>query len=657
MRKTILTFLIFNFLTIFSNDTISLNEVKIISSNRATNNTPISFKNLSKKEINHLNNGQEPSFILNSTPSITNYSDNGSQNGYSYFRLRGIDQTRINMTLDGVPLNESEDQGAYFSNYPDFFNSINSIQIQRGVGTSSNGVSSYAGSINFESPSLNDTVKEFGVNYGSFNSSRIYGVYNSGIIKNQSLYVRISNLYTDGYKYNSANNSKSVFINYSILKTKSIFKFTGFVGNQKNKLAWIGLPMDSINKDSRINGCNKREGDNFTQSLIKMNWIYTIDRNQYINTAIYYNYLTGWYDFDLNNFLVIPSDSMLYRYNFKHNFTGLFTNYTFKNDNITYNTGIHTNYMNRQHKGTDNYNFTYYTTNGIKKEFSYFNKLNYTFNNITFFGDMQFRTVSFNYNGDSKLEPLKWNFLNLRGGINYKLDKGSLYYSYGKTSREPTRNDIFLGNDNLTKDSLGNNILGTITPETVYDTEVGYKFNNDKVKFNINWFWMNFQNEIVLNGLLTPTGLPLHSSVTKSYRTGIELDLEYNITNGLKFITNSSYIKANIVNDNYQITPILTPSVVTNNTLQYNYKNNTIIVSSKYQSYSYIDFNNQYKLPDFTIFNLNYNYQITNYTFGLIVNNITNKKYFTYGNINIYNTPLYFIQAPFNMSIYFKWNF
>ena len=167
----------------------SLRQLKeIIITYQADKLTPVTFQNISSKELKIKLTGQEPSFLLSETPSITNYSDAGNSQGYSYFRLRGIDQTRINITLDGVPLNEPEDQGAYFSNYPDILNSISKIQIQRGVGTSKNGVASYGGSVQLFSPNSYDSAKTtFGLGFGSFNSLRAFGEYKSGIKKRKSI--------------------------------------------------------------------------------------------------------------------------------------------------------------------------------------------------------------------------------------------------------------------------------------------------------------------------------------------------------------------------------------------------------------------------------------------------------------------------------------
>ena len=245
-----------------------LNEV--IISYQANKHTPVTYQNLYAADIKQKSTGQEPSFLLAETPSITAYPDAGNTQGYSYYRLRGIDQTRINTTLDGAPMNEPEDQGAYFSNYPDLLNSISKIQIQRGSSTSKNGVASYAGSIELFSPDLHDsTSATIGLNYGSFNTSRIFGEYKSGIKKHKAFYARASQIYSDGYKYHSSNNSKSIFLSGGLFYKKSTWKFNLLAGQQRNQLAWLGVADSLIIKDRRTN-VNENELDRFTQCLLQL---------------------------------------------------------------------------------------------------------------------------------------------------------------------------------------------------------------------------------------------------------------------------------------------------------------------------------------------------------------------------------------------------
>jgi len=263
---------------------------EVIVTYQADTNTPVTFQNLNIKDLKLRLNGQEPSFLLSETPSITVYSDAGNSQGYSYFRIRGIDQTRINMTLDGVPLNEPEDQGAYFSNYPDVLNSVSKIQIQRGVGTSKNGVAGYGGSVQLFSPNLYDAPKSsFGIGYGSFNSLNVFGAFNSGIKRRKALYVRASQIYSDGYKYNSSNNSQSVFVSSGLFLDKSTWKINLLGGHQQNQLAWLGVSDSLIEADRRTNA-NSNERDQFTQCLIQIQNKWNPNDFTSVQSNIYYTF-------------------------------------------------------------------------------------------------------------------------------------------------------------------------------------------------------------------------------------------------------------------------------------------------------------------------------------------------------------------------------
>lgn len=654
-------------LSVFSqNDTVVINEIPdtivleetVIQAYRASRSMPVTFKNLSKKELDILNTGQEPSVILSYTPSINSYSDAGNYQGYSYYRLRGIDQTRINMTLDGIPLNEPEDQGVYFSNYPDFFNSINSMQIQRGVGTSTNGVASYAGSINFQSPNLLDEkAGRVGSNYGSFNTYRIFGEFNSGIKNDKALYTRVSYLSSNGYKYHSGNKSTSAFLSYGILKTKHRFKFTGFIGNQKNQLAWIGVPIDTINEDPRTNG-NSNENDNFSQALLSLQHSWTISKNMVLNNTAYYNFLDGNYDFDLNNFLGFPSTDEMYNYDFKHNFIGYFSNINWYLKNLKVNAGIQLNTFNRRHIGSERTLGQLYENIGFKNEFSSFIKLRYSFNQFVLFGDLQYRYTDFDYDGTVQFEKLKWNFINPKAGINYLIsDKVNIYYSFGVSGREPTRNDLFNGEDNLPADSLGNPIFNDVRPEYVQNHELGTKLAYENWQLAANIYYMNFENEIVLNGQYGPNGLPLHSNVARSFRSGIEIDLKIKFLRNIIYQNSSSYSYNQISENDVEFSPILTPSLIVNQTIAYQSKKLHVGCNLKYQSESYIDFENRNKLPSFFTTDIFGIYKYKAFDFRLSVNNVSNERVISNGYIGIYGTPLFFVQAPINFTGGVTWNF
>ena len=469
---TIFTLLSFGYL--IAQDTLKLDTLhtlqEVVVTYQADKQTPITFQNIYSKDIKAKSTGQEPSFLLSETPSITNYSDAGNSQGYSYFRLRGIDQTRINMTLDGVPLNEPEDQGAYFSNYPDILNSVSKIQIQRGVGTSKNGVASYGGSVQLFSPNLADSTKTtFGLGYGSFNSLRAFGEYNSGIKNKKALYVRASQIYSDGYKYHSSNNSQSVFLSGGLFHDKSIWKLNFLAGHQQNDMAWLGVSDSLIDIDRRTNANSKQEKDRFFQTLTQLQNKWLINDNSSLQSSFYYTYLNGNYDFDLNNFLGFPSTEELYNYAFQSHFIGFFSNYNYSKNRFNLTTGLHGNIYSRQHTGSEISLGQLYQNTGYKNEMSVFTKVDYTHKRLTLFADVQYRYVNFDYKGSVALQTLDWHFINPKAGLSVAINNNStLYYSLGYTGREPTRNDMFGGNDDLLSDNLGNAILSNTNIELQY---------------------------------------------------------------------------------------------------------------------------------------------------------------------------------------------
>jgi iron complex outermembrane receptor protein len=251
---------------------ITLKDVSIYGV-RTSKTSPVSKCSISRETLQKTSIGQEVSNVLNQTPNVTLSSDNGTPFGYTYFRMRGLDYTKMNMTMNGVPLNDPEDQGLFLSNYPGFIDNIQSMEIQRGVGTSSNGVASFAGSINFMSPDGTEkfsNVKFTDGSFSPFNMIRTSGTYSSGLSKNKmALYANTSYYETNGYKYGSGGNGRSVFISGGYFGEKNRLKFTSFIGNSRNGMAWMGEKESVIAADPRTNS-NQFDGwDNFTQSFLQ----------------------------------------------------------------------------------------------------------------------------------------------------------------------------------------------------------------------------------------------------------------------------------------------------------------------------------------------------------------------------------------------------
>ncbi|MDO7875322.1 TonB-dependent receptor [Hymenobacter sp. ASUV-10] len=624
-----------------------LQEVFIVSPYRATDNTPVSFQNISLKTLEEKNFGQEPTFILGETPNVNFSSDAGSYSGYSYFRLRGIDQTRVNVTLNGVPMNEPEDQGAYFNNFPDFLNSVQSLQVQRGVGTSANGVASYAGSLNFESVSLLRRQREIGVGGGSFGTHREYAEYGSGLLGKQAFYLRASNIHSDGYKDRSSHRGQSLFYSYGYFGAKSLWKLTGYLGNQRNQQAWLGAPLDSLRRNPRYNA-NSDERDHFLQSHTQLQHSTALGANNTLTTALYYTFQDGNYDLDLNNLLGLAPTDDRFNYAFRYHLVGLSSTFSRQVQRWKLDAGLHANLYQRRHTGSFTGAGQQYQNTGHKNEASAFAKASYQLGQFSLFGDVQARAVVFRYAGAVEIPAFNYSFLNPRAGASYELRPGlHAYYSIGQTSREPTRNDLFMGNDEPV-DTLGQALYTVIPPERVLDQELGVKWKFQRGHVNANLYYMNFSNEIVLNGKVGPNGLSLHSSAAESYRAGFELEARLDLTDKLALVNSSALSHNRIKEAGTAIQPVLTPTVIINQEVQYRRAKTFISLVGRYQGRSFVDYANTVTLPDFYTLGAQLSQEFGHLKLTLRGNNLTNRRYYQNGIIGGDGRPYYFLQAPVN---------
>ncbi len=292
----------------------------------------------------------------------------------------------------------------------------------------------------------------------------------------------------------------------------------------------------------------------------------------------------------------------MYNYDFKHNFIGAFSNINWYKNNFKINAGIHLNNFVRRHIGSERSIGNLYKNHGYKNEFSSFIKIKYTLNKFNLFADLQYRYTDFDYEGSIGFDKIKWNFINPKASINYFVsDKVSLYYSFGTCGREPTRNDLFNGEDNLPSDSVGNPIYSNISPEYVNNHEFGLKIKKEKWHLYSNLYLMSFENEIVLNGQYGPNGLPLHSNVAMSIRSGIELDFKIDVIKGIYYQNNTSLSYNRISENNIEFQPILTPGFILNQSIAYKSETLKLGISSKYQEQAFIDFENKNTMPSFFV--------------------------------------------------------
>ena len=536
-----------------------------------------------------------------------------------------------------------------------FATNVQSMQIQRGVGTSSNGTSSYAGSINFESKNGLDTTTNVEVGLGSFNTGRFNVNHSTGIMKNGlAVYGSLAGYSSEGYRYNSGGDGYSIFVGAGLYKPKNTLKFTMFNGQSNNKMAWLAVSESDIKNDPRTNYNPKGEDDKFKQSFIQVQNIKKFSSSSTLTSTVYYNRLDGiWGMF---------ADSVnLMNFGLGSNFYGLINNYSLNLKKLNINVGAIVNNYNREHNMRFNLDTAnVYVNNGIKRELSGYAKASYDINKFTLYADAQIRNVNFKYVGDVSMSDLNWTFFNPKVGVNFRQNKNISYYiSVGQSHREPTRTDMFRGQD-FYDGTLNSDIkIG----ESVIDFELGSYLNYKNLHIQYNLFYMNFSNEFMPLGAIGPNGLPLMVSVSKSYRSGVELDFTYKINKLFTLANNSSFM-------NYKITSkeeyegkkyinkkqLYTPNVIVNQSVNFEHKNLIANVSVRYQSKSFIDFENTATAPQFTVLNCNFGYKFSIFTALIHLNNITNKKYFTNGYV-IAEERYFFANAPFNVGFTIKAKF
>lgn len=626
-----------------SDTIIVLDESQVIGG--LTPVSPFAFSSISKDEAEELSLGREPSFLLARTPGVTNYSDAGSEQGYSYFRIRGMDQTRVNITVDGVPMNEPEDQGAYFSNYPDLLRSMGGMQITRGVGISRNGMASYAGSVNLRTATVDSTWTGVGLGYGSWNSFRSHVEHHQELNGGVKFQVRLSELFSDGYKERSGNHSQSATLGVDVPVGKHHFRFRSILGHQQNEMAWLGVSDSLLTLNPRHNA-NAEEDDEFTQGLTYVQWTAQAGKKGVVQATVYYTFLDGNYDFDLNNFLGLPSSEELYNYAFDSDFTGGFVYYKHRGESTDLTLGTHVNSYSRQHLGSELALGELYVNTGFKQEHSAFAKVERQLGSFEATLDLQYRQVGFSYEGAVDLTPLDWDFINPRFGLARVGDGSTWYYSVGMTGREPTRNDMFGGYDDLLPDGSGDALLFSTEAESVVDHELGWRMERERATVGANLYFMDFENEIVLNGNFGPNGLALTDNVDRSFRTGLELDAAVDLGLGLIMTSATALSVSRIEEEGVVFQPILSPALISFNELSYRENRWSLALNARFQSASFLDFANTVTLDGYAVLGARVGYTRGNARIGLRLENLTNARYFNHGYVDFDGSAKYFIQNP-----------
>lgn len=680
MKHLLITFLTLISFVAFGQDTLrfdslkvkQINEVQVVGI-RSPLFEPVTSNTFKIDSTLKTYQGQDPFFILNTnTPGVFTQSDNGFSYGYSYMRIRGIDQTRINFTLNGIPLNEMEDQGIYFSNMPGFMNNISEVQVQRGVGSSKYGTTSIGGSVNFETETPIISKGKLTGGFGSFGYDKISTMfavkYSTGYLGNTKFAgsMNFNMVNTDGFRKNSASRGQNVFTQFGYYGTKNTVKVYGFSGPVYNQMAWLPVPIDSINKDYRTNLNRKEEKDRFNQNFIALTWINYNNSKLKFNSSIYGNNIKGSYTSYLDA-------TTLGKFSLNSYQTGVMTNMVYTFRGFTVNSGLNYNWYQRQHRLSDNSlpDVFWYTNYGNKQDFIIFSKLNYNSNKWNFFTDLQYRFVNFTYRENDTTNTqigTNWRFFNPKVGVKYLSDKTEFWTSLAKTNREVTRSDMFRGYDHLV--SFGNllnpNLLNSDStlavesfalntrPESIFNLEVGLKKIYRKIILSGNLYGMFIQNERVANGEVNYIGLLLRQPVDRSYRTGFEFDGVYTHKN-FKLLTNLNYSYNKVYLNNKWTTHAFTPNFIMNNGIEYSYKYFIVGVSGRYVSKTYLDNtqNEELTTPDYYIMNFNTGFKADYVSVYVNVNNFMNTRYFLPGGVSG-NLPAYYVGAWRNLFVTFN---
>ena len=681
-----------------------------VSATRASNNSPTAFTNLSKKDIDKNNSGRGFEYLLEQTPSTVVTSNAGAGVGYTSIRIRGSDATRTNVTLNGIPLNDAEDQGVYFVDLPDLASSVDNIQVQRGVGTSTNGAGAFGASINIQTTTRHDTAyAELNNSAGSYGTVKNTVGVGTGLLGGHfSFDGRLSRINSDGYIDRASSQLKSYFLSGAYYGKSSVLRLNVFSGYEKTYQAWDGVPEDILKSGNRrynelgyidtTKSYYKNQTDNYTQNYYQLLYDQQIGSKLSFSGALHYTKGFGYYEEyrnadSLKNYGVTPvtvggttieATDLVRRLWLNNDFYGLTYNLNYKPDN---NLGITLGGAYNEYKGAHYNNIEWtqestnippdyeYSRNDAKKtDFNIFGRAEYHIGDVLLYGDLQYRHIYYSFLGyDESLnnvqQQVSLNFFNPKAGITYQFDTHSnVYASFAVGNHEPNRSDF-----------VNSSPQSRPKAENLKDFEFGYRYSEPTFSASINGFYMLYKNQLVLTGALDDVGEAIRTNIKDSYRAGIEASARVKIAEPLSWYVNATlstnkvknfeqylqnYDTGTLDGTQYKKTDIAySPDFTGSSTISYHpVKNAEIAFISKYVSRQYLDnTSTQSRSLDGYMVNdvrLNYNFSIKgikNVGIGLLVNNVFSKKYqsdgATYPDIEggkVVNYNYFFPQAPIN---------
>lgn len=655
-------------------DSVKSIEEVLISGVRAKDKNPITFTNVSKAQIAPRNLGQDIPILLNYLPSVVTTTDAGAGIGYTYMRVRGSDGTRINVTLNGVPFNDSESQGTFFVNLPDFASSLESIQLQRGVGTSTSGAGAFGASLNLQTKATQqNSYAEIANSIGSFGTRKHTLAFGTGLHNNFEMNARISKIKSDGFIDRASSDLFGYYFDANYITKNTMVKAIAFGGKEKTYQAWNGLEdEEKLKNDRTYNSAGQytdefgnikfydNETDNYWQNHFQLHWNEKLTSKWQSNLALHYTLGKGYFeqyredenfsDYVLPEFNGITSTDLVRKRWLDNGFYGTTFSLNYKNTTTDIIIGGAANKYEGKHFGevvwTQFYVPTtnkYYNNFGNKNDVNFYTKASQQLGKFNVFADLQYRMVFYQANS-IKFNDVNdtFRFFNPKAGITYTLNTASSFYGYfGIANKEPRRDDYE---------------SGSIKPERLQDYEFGYKFKNKKTSLNINAFYMRYKNQLVATGALNDVGSPVFENSGKSMRVGIEIEAALQLAS--KFVlqpnitlstnkNNDFYFERNGILTNLGNTNIAySPNMVIGNALTYSpIKMLQISLLTKYVGEQYMGNIDAEKsiLPDYTTSDLNINYEwkinkgIKSIVFSGLINNIFDRTYESNGYFYTYN--------------------
>lgn len=655
-------------------DTLMLENIEITSI-RASDKAPFTKTNLDKEQLAKVNLGQDLPFVLNQTPSVVVNSDAGNGVGYTGIHIRGTDASRINVTLNGIPYNDAESQGTFFVDMPDITSSVNSIQIQRGVGTSTNGAGAFGATINLSTNEVNkEKYLELSNSYGSFNTWKNTLKVGSGLLANHFLIdARVSRITSDGYIDRATSNLKSLYFSTAYINEKSSLRFNIISGKEKTYQAWNGVPESYLDSDRTYNssGTEKpgtpyaNETDNYIQTHYQLFYNHKINSLFSYNIAAFLSRGKGYYenykadqsfeDYSLPNIIngsdTITSTDLVKRLWLDNYFYGSVfsmqyhknkTDFTFGGGYTEYD-GKHYNIVSWAQQGFPA-NYKYFNAPATKNDFNLYAKLMQSLGaGFTGFLDLQGRFIKYKIDGFKDRPDIRikenYSFFNPKAGISFNKNNYQVYLSFAVATKEPNRDDFEAGVNQIPK------------PETLYDVEFGIEKKNELFTYGATFYYMNYHNQLVNTGKINDVGAYTRTNTPHSYRAGVEFQGTSIVTKWMNIMRNIAFSRNKIKNfteyiddyDNgnqkqnqYQNTNIsFSPDVVGSASVNFiPLKNGEINLQSKYVGRQYLDNTSHISrsLDPYFVENVRFSYSLLKKVFKQVdfifqVNNVFNNLY------------------------------